>query len=240
MKYFPLAAICGLALFVTGCHLGPKVPPMSVRPKVVLTFDDGFVEHYTTVAPILEKYGLRGTFNIIVGRVGKPGYMNWRQIRSLAKRGHAIENHTYSHTNLVALVKSGSQKDFAHELEFSCDKIAAEVGRRPTFLCYPYSQSTWVTDQLVRDYWLSPMDCKRRNFGEGTVPRTETGAGAYINACIADHVEPIDILTHGVTATGGGWRPFPNAEVFEEHIKEIREMQDQGKIAVVLYRDAVR
>lgn len=234
------AVVVGVAALLTGCLLSPKVPPMSVRPKVVLTFDDGFAEHYTTVAPILEKYGFRGTFNVIVGRVGTPGYMTWRQLRDLAKRGHAIENHTYSHTNLVELVKSGQQKDFEHELMFSCDKIAAEVGRRPTFLCYPFGASNWVTDQLVRDCWLRPMNCDRPNFGEGTVPRTETGAGAYISACIEKHREPIDILTHGVRKGGPAWRPFPSAQVFEEHIKEIRELQDLGKIAVVLYRDAVR
>lgn len=240
MKHSVVVTLLALTVsLVSGC-LSSRVPPMANRPKVVLTFDDGFAEHYTKVAPILEKYGLRGTFNIIVSRVGQPGFMTWAQIRDLSKRGHAIENHTFSHPNLVELVKSGAEKDFAHELEFSSYKIASEVGRRPTFLCYPFSQSTWVTDQLVRDYWLKPMDCRRPNFGEGTVPRTETGAGVYITSCIAKGRSPIDILTHGVTKNGGGWRPFPNVEVFEEHIKEIREMQDLGKIAVVLYRDAVR
>lgn len=241
MKRVLLSALAVLAVsLIAGCRLGSRVPPMSARPKVMLTFDDGLAEHYTCVAPILERYGLRGTFNVIVDRIGTPGYMTWWQLRELNRRGHAIENHTASHANLVELVRTGSPQAFAHELEFSSDKIACLVGRRPMFLCYPDGQHNWLTDQLVRDYWLRPMDVRRKNFGEDTVPRTETGVGAYIRDRLALHDDPIEIMTHGVSPDGGGWEPFPSVEVFEEHIREIREMQDLGLIAVVLYRDAVR
>ena len=49
----------------------------------------------------------------------------------------------------------------------------------------------------------------------------------------------IDILTHGVTKSGPAWRPFPGVEVFEEHLKEIRELYDAGVIDVALYRDTI-
>jgi peptidoglycan/xylan/chitin deacetylase (PgdA/CDA1 family) len=33
--------------------------------SVILTFDDGFLDNYTTAVPIMEKYGLRGTFFLL-------------------------------------------------------------------------------------------------------------------------------------------------------------------------------
>ncbi len=42
-------------------------------PVVVFTFDDGGLEHYEDAAPILEKYGFRGTFNVVASTIGLIG-----------------------------------------------------------------------------------------------------------------------------------------------------------------------
>lgn len=63
-----------------------------------LTFDTGFVELYTSCYPLLKKYGYPATFFIRPDTVGKTEdihgrrvqYMNWDQIRELAKGGVTI------------------------------------------------------------------------------------------------------------------------------------------------------
>lgn len=40
------------------------------RPVVCVTFDDGYVDNYETVAPILERAGVRGTFYVTAGLIG--------------------------------------------------------------------------------------------------------------------------------------------------------------------------
>lgn len=67
--------------------------PLPEKP-ILISFDDTRVEHFLTVAPILEKYGFRGTFYIMTVSIGKPNYMSKAQIQELAKRGHAIGLHT--------------------------------------------------------------------------------------------------------------------------------------------------
>lgn len=62
--------------------------------SLMISFDDTRADHYLTVAPILEKYGYRGTFFIMTVSIGKPGYMTREQIKELAERGHAIGLHT--------------------------------------------------------------------------------------------------------------------------------------------------
>ncbi|MGR3303840.1 MAG: polysaccharide deacetylase family protein, partial [Candidatus Scalindua sp.] len=63
-----------------------------------LTFDTGFIELYTLCYPLLKKYGYPATFFIRPDTVGKTEtlngrrvqYMNWDQIRELAKGGATI------------------------------------------------------------------------------------------------------------------------------------------------------
>lgn len=64
---------------------------------VFLTFDDGALNGYTCVAGELEKHGWRGHFFITTDWIGRPGFMNARQIRELHDRGHVIGSHSCSH-----------------------------------------------------------------------------------------------------------------------------------------------
>ena len=228
-----------LVATVIGCAIHGGHIDRSRLPRVVLTFDDGFAEHYELVAPLVEKYGFRATFNVIVECIGKKGYMTWDQLRDLNQRGHAIENHTYSHQNLLKLAAAGKKDEIRREIEQAQNTLTREIGRRPVLLCHPYTATNRAIDEIIRDLWMTPMDCCRKNFGEGTMPRTESGAAAYIKQSIADGRHRIDILTHGVTKSGLARRPFPGVEVFEEHLKEIRELYDAGVIDVALYRDTI-
>ena len=46
------------------------------QAAVSLTFDDGLEEHYTLIAPELDRYGLKGTFGIIGKFIGDR-YVNY-------------------------------------------------------------------------------------------------------------------------------------------------------------------
>ncbi len=73
------------------------------RSGFLITFDDGTEDHYTIVAPILERNDTRGVFFVNPGRFGKPGYLDVEQCRELQARGHAIESHSQDHKRLTRL-----------------------------------------------------------------------------------------------------------------------------------------
>ncbi|MFZ2986477.1 polysaccharide deacetylase family protein, partial [Ideonella sp.] len=62
-------------------------------PQVCLMWDDGQLTDYTHVAPLLEKYGLKGTFSIITDLIGGTGFMTWDQVHALEEAGHEIVVH---------------------------------------------------------------------------------------------------------------------------------------------------
>jgi hypothetical protein len=76
------------------------------EPKyVMIHFDDGRTSQYESAAPILDRYGLKGSFWIVCNYASGTGptYMSWDQIDDLVARGHDIQNHGMSHARLTEL-----------------------------------------------------------------------------------------------------------------------------------------
>jgi peptidoglycan/xylan/chitin deacetylase (PgdA/CDA1 family) len=70
----------------------------------VLTFDDSVKSHYTTVRPILKRYGFGATFFITEGfdfPTNKTDYMTWEEIAELHRDGFEIGNHTRDHMGMT-------------------------------------------------------------------------------------------------------------------------------------------
>jgi peptidoglycan/xylan/chitin deacetylase (PgdA/CDA1 family) len=73
----------------------PHLPPD-------ITFDDGHASNHRYGAPALREANFRGTFFITAGWTGKrPGYMSVADLRDLAKEGHEIGSHGWSHALLT-------------------------------------------------------------------------------------------------------------------------------------------
>ena len=217
--------------------------PDIVPPTVILTFDDGLEEHYNIAAPLLEKYGFRGIFNIVTDLVGtteesamgKRTYMTWDQIRDLVARDHALGNHSRTHPNLEKLAAEGDIERIRTEILDATKALETHAGVRPVFFCHPYARTAPVAEEIIREGGLRSLGRNRKNFGYDTVAFTPTGVGAYLRERIAEGAAEVDVLVHGVTKDGGAWMPFNDPGEFEEHLREIREMQDAGQIRVSCY-----
>lgn len=62
-----------------------------------LTFDDGSASDYHVAFPLLKQFGLKGTFFIVTGWVGTPGYVTWEQLQEMSAEGMSIQSHSHSH-----------------------------------------------------------------------------------------------------------------------------------------------
>jgi peptidoglycan/xylan/chitin deacetylase (PgdA/CDA1 family) len=126
--------------------------PLPLKP-IILTFDDGHIDHYTTVFPILREFGFVGTFFVITGRAdaNDPAYMNWAQIEEMSRAGMNMESHSKSHRDL-----RGRDHDFlVYELLGSFESLAAHTGKTPRMFCYPGGRYDDTTLQMARelDVW---------------------------------------------------------------------------------------
>ncbi len=112
----------------------------SVLPAkpVVLTFDDGYVDHYTNVLPVLEQYGYRATFFIITGTAdaNNPEHLSWAQIREMAEAGMDMESHTKTHPDL----RERGYDFLIYQLLGSMESLQAFTGKTPHMFAYPVGQ----------------------------------------------------------------------------------------------------
>lgn len=92
---------------------------------VVLTFDDGHMSNVTLALPLLERYGFRAEFFITTDWIGKPRFMEAKQIRALSEAGMGIGSHGASHRFLDEMDVDG----VARELKVSKEILAEITGR---------------------------------------------------------------------------------------------------------------
>lgn len=120
--------------------------PLPENP-VVMTFDDGYGDAYAIATPILQQFGMVGTFFIIPGFMGSPGYLTWEQASAMLGAGMEIENHSMTHQRL-----SGRTMDYlTEEIGMAADTIESVLGKRPRFFCYPFGRYDNYTVNAVRD-----------------------------------------------------------------------------------------
>ncbi len=103
---------------------------------VVLTFDDSAKSHYTTVRPILKRYGFGATFFVTEGfdfPTNKTEYMTWQEIAGLHRDGFEIGNHTRDHINTTKKNVAGLEE----QVEAINKQCIAHGVPRTVSLAYP-------------------------------------------------------------------------------------------------------
>lgn len=121
---------------VTPTRLADAIEGRAALPEkpVILTFDDGYSDHYTQAFPLLQERGMVGAFAIITGFVeGGGDYMSWAQIREMADAGMEIMSHTVTHIDL----NTADDGSALAQLRDSRAAIQERTGKAPAFLVYP-------------------------------------------------------------------------------------------------------
>ena len=111
-----------------------------------ITFDDGYRDNYEWAAPILEKYGFRGTIFCVTARLGEKtawaddprwvGHllMTPGEARELSGRGFELAAHSRTHPDLTTL----SGEALGDEVAGSRRELEDVLGERVMTFCYPY------------------------------------------------------------------------------------------------------
>lgn len=134
-----------LAELDTALLTGAPLPP---KP-IILTFDDGYIDHYTEVFPILKEHNFTGTFFIITARAdaNSADYLNWSQISEMAEAGMTMASHTKNHPDL-----RDRDRDFlVYEMLGSLESLAAHTDEPTLMFSYPAGQYDDLTLQIARE-----------------------------------------------------------------------------------------
>lgn len=126
---------------------------------VVLTFDDGFRDFYTSAAPLLRRLGFPATIFLPTGYCGRtncwPGQpdwvreealLDWQQVAELAEGGFSFGAHTIHHPVLTALTIDEAEQEIAG----SKTHIEERTGQMVEFFAYPYGRWCPAVRDLVR------------------------------------------------------------------------------------------
>jgi peptidoglycan/xylan/chitin deacetylase (PgdA/CDA1 family) len=132
----------------------PSLQQQDNTKYVILTFDDSQVGEYQNAKPILDRYGFKGTFFVICGKVGTTrDAMSWQQVTDLQNDGMDIESHSLTHAHLNKL----SQSQLVNEIGGS-KQCLANHGFNSNIFGYPFgegSENKTVVNTVAQYYNLA-------------------------------------------------------------------------------------
>jgi len=128
--------------------------PLPENP-IVLTFDDGYVDHYHNAFPILDKHGFAGVFFVLAGPadVASPRYLTWEMIAEMSAAGQDIQAHGRAHVDLRR--RSGEFLFF--QIVGARQAVEAHTGKPAPFFAYPAGQYDAGVLRFLseRDFWMA-------------------------------------------------------------------------------------
>ena len=142
---------------------------------VALTFDDGFANIGSIAVPLLCEHQLPATIFVVPEHIGGRNdwgghsvpsiptlpLMDWKSLGMAQESGLEIGAHTRRHRDLATLAGAALEDEVAGCVE----RIAAELGRRPTSFAYPYGSVGADAVIAVRDVYEQAVTTELRLLG---------------------------------------------------------------------------
>jgi peptidoglycan/xylan/chitin deacetylase (PgdA/CDA1 family) len=207
--------VLGLAVIATfgaGAGVGSATDVSPPATVVSVTFDDSSSDQMLG-AEILARNGLRGTFYVVSGSVGAPGYMTRADLDHLARNGHEIGGHTTNHPDLGSISSDEARRQICTDRA-----TLASWGYFPSSFSYPFASAGPAVAAIVRECGYSsartiggirtPRGCFACDRAEAMPPRDpfEIRSPGAVNPPWT--LEDLQNLVLSAEAQGGGWVPL--------------------------------
>ena len=127
------------------------------RPMVTFAFDDAPASATTAGAEVLEQHGVRGVYYFCAGLAGEQGHMgrfaDRDDMHRVARAGHEIGCHTYSHLDCGKADGAAASADIDHNIGILRSWGVAD---QLTTFAYPYGDVGFPTKrEVARRFQLS-------------------------------------------------------------------------------------
>ena len=197
---------------------------------VALTFDDGPHPSRTPIVlDILDEYGIKATFFVVGWRVDA----NPELTAEIARRGHSVQNHAYSHQLLTAQSSSYA----AQLISNGADVIEAKTGVRPTCLRPPWGSVNdrirGIADEL--DQAISLWEVDSRDYASQqtnaiiwqVLQTTDAGEVVLMHDTIPATGRALPAIVEGLRDRGFTFETICDATSSGRHYDEMRRHQPQ-------------
>lgn len=126
------------------------------KKVICLTFDDGYLDNYKIVLPILNKYNIKATFFVVTEWFDLDQsdrhhsydlpFMKKEHVKILYENGMEIGCHTHSHRQATDLLQD-SRKLFIKDLKTNKNILEKILGSKVTSFAYPNGQKGSYNDE---------------------------------------------------------------------------------------------
>lgn len=233
MKRLIMAATAVIALGCTADILPEDIKVADYKDgkecAVSLTFDDSMKEHYTFVAPELEKRGFRGTFWMCGGWMpsdpqADTTHFTWAEAKEMSDNGHEMSNHTWSHPYLTML----SDEDLREQIKMNDEAILKNIGKASTTFCFPYNA---YNEKVVAAAMEGRVGARMKEFWLGG----QHSPKEYLTKTIEDALAAgswIAGMTHGITY---GYDCYEDPTEFTDFLDHLKSLEH--RIWIGTFRD---
>jgi peptidoglycan/xylan/chitin deacetylase (PgdA/CDA1 family) len=116
--------------------------------KVVISFDDGYLDNYTEVFPILQRYKLPAIFFVSPDKIGQKGYMNINMLREMHQAPNVeIGSHGLYHESLADVSPERAEKSIFE----SKKSLEGMLMDKVTSFSYPSGSFNSKVVELVKE-----------------------------------------------------------------------------------------
>lgn len=132
-------------------------PGADLTKKIVLTFDDGYVDNYKVLFPILKEFGFTAVIFLVTGyqqnewgiKEGEPAIklMDEIQLKNMDAYGIEFGGHTRHHVDL----KHSAPATQMQEIQGCFTDLEKVLGKKPISFSYPFGAYGQGTKQLVNE-----------------------------------------------------------------------------------------
>jgi peptidoglycan/xylan/chitin deacetylase (PgdA/CDA1 family) len=155
-----LDALAGSGCRTVSFHEWLEGKPLPPRP-VILTFDDGYEDAYTTALPELRARGMVGTFFVVTGWIGADAvhrvvreeagvtrrYLVWPEVEALSAAGMEIGSHGEQHRPLSHIPEAEAREEAVE----SRRKLESRLHRPVEVFAYPFGASRQELKAVLRE-----------------------------------------------------------------------------------------
>jgi peptidoglycan/xylan/chitin deacetylase (PgdA/CDA1 family) len=101
-----------------------------------ITVDDGNESGFKNVLPLLQEHNFPASYFPIIGKIDRPGYMTWGQLKELHALGYEIGSHGLSHDILTRLPVTAQIEELSSSRKILEDTIGTSI----TSFAFPYGR----------------------------------------------------------------------------------------------------